>query len=73
MDRLIAQGAATPAPAEQKIIYASVQKLFRDEMPYIPLFHTNISILYSKDLEGVTPAPDGSFRNLRLIRRRSPG
>jgi peptide/nickel transport system substrate-binding protein len=72
MDALIEQGAATPDPVERKKIYAGVQKVFRDEMPYIPLFHTNISIIYNKDLEGVTPAPDGSFRNLRFIKRRSP-
>jgi peptide/nickel transport system substrate-binding protein len=72
MDRLIELGAVTVEAADRKIIYGQVQKIFRDEMPYIPLFHSHITILHGRDLEGVNPAPDGTFRNLRFIRRKTP-
>ncbi len=69
MDRLMEAGAREGDPARRKAIYAAVQARFRAGMPYVPLFHADVAVLHRRELRGVAPPPDGSFRMLRDISR----
>lgn len=67
LDAAVEAGAREADPERRRMLYAQVQASFRRGAPYVPLFHSDISILHRRGLTGVEPAPDGSFRALRFI------
>ena len=59
VDQLIEQGRSTFDRAKRKAIYAQIQQILADELPYISLYHRdNVAIMRSK-IEGFEMYPNG--------------
>lgn len=58
VDSLLAEGRATTDIDEQKEIYAEVQKIIWDEMPFVFLWYQKQAIGISDKVEGFTIRPD---------------
>jgi peptide/nickel transport system substrate-binding protein len=55
MDALLDRGRSSNDEAERKQIYADVQKIFREELPYSVSSHGKIYIVSSPELTGLDP------------------
>lgn len=62
VDQLVDEGRLTMDEMERKGIYAEVQKILIEELPYLPLWYEKNIVLYRKGLEGVSLRPDASYR-----------
>ncbi len=73
MDRLVEAGAVTLDPAERKRIYARVQQLAAEDLPYVSLWwHDNVAVM-SRDFSGFAPYPNGSLASLATVTLSRPG
>ena len=71
LDRLLERGRATVDPAERKQIYAEVQRILAEELPYIPLWWWKNVVVKKPALEGFVPYPDGDLISLKQVSFRS--
>lgn len=55
VDELLIQGATTVSPELRKPIYAEIQQLIREELPFLPLFQRNEVRGHAEGLEGYEP------------------
>lgn len=55
LDALLEKGATTVSPEARKPIYAEVQSIIRDELPFLPLFQRNEVRGHKSNLSGFTP------------------
>ncbi|MFA5810904.1 MAG: ABC transporter substrate-binding protein [bacterium] len=62
VDRLVEQGRTTLDEEKRKEIYARVQRILFDDLPYIPLWYEKNVTLYRRGVEGVSVRPDASYR-----------
>lgn len=60
--KLMHEGRTTPEGAERTKIYADIQQLLADEVPYIPLFFPANLKASTTDVHGFTVLPNGSVR-----------
>lgn len=59
VDQLIAQGRATFDRNKRKLIYADIQRIIQEDLPYISLYHqVNVAVM-DKGLQGYTMYPAG--------------
>lgn len=66
IDRLVEQGRESMEPLERKTIYAEVERILLDDLPYIPLWNERRIIVQNRDrIMGFTPSITGSFLGLR--------
>jgi peptide/nickel transport system substrate-binding protein len=72
MDRLVEAGAVTLDPAERKQIYAQVQKLAAEDLPYVSLWWDDTVVAMNRELSGFTPYPNGSLISLSTVTLQSP-
>ena len=64
VDTLIAQGSAEPDQNKRKQIYAEVQKIVADDLPYINLWYYDNVAVHSKRLADVELSPSGNYNFL---------
>jgi peptide/nickel transport system substrate-binding protein len=64
MDRLTEAGRETLDPARRREIYAAVQRLSAEDLPFVPLWWTDNVVVRSGRLCGFVPRPDGSLASL---------
>jgi len=67
MDRLLRAGSATIDPAERRRIYAQVQQLAAEDLPYVSLWWQDNVAVMNRGLLGFVPYPNGSLRSLAAI------
>ena len=64
MDRLVEAGDATIDEAARKQIYAQVQKLAADDLPYVSLWWQDNVVVLNDTVAGFKPYPNGSLLSL---------
>ena len=72
MDRLVEAGDATLDEAARKKIYAQVQKLAADDLPYVSLWWQDNVVVMNRTVAGFEPSPNGSLRSLANLTLASP-
>ncbi len=72
MDRLVEAGDATLEETARKKIYAEVQKLAADELPYVSLWWQDNVVVMNRTVTGFEPYPNGSLRSLADLKLLSP-
>lgn len=73
MDALVEAGQRTIDPAARKKIYANVQKLAADDLPYVSLWWVNTVAVLNRGVQGFDPYPNGSLRSLGQVTLAEPG
>ena len=68
MDSLLEAGMTTVDPPERKKIYAQVQQLAADELPYVSLWWVDNVAVLNRRLVGFDAYPNGSLRALATLR-----
>ena len=64
VDRLIMEGRSTFDRAKRKQIYAEIQRIVQEDLPYVSLYHQiNVAIM-DKDLQGYVMYPAGFWLGL---------
>jgi peptide/nickel transport system substrate-binding protein len=72
MDRLVEAGDATIDEAARKQIYAQVQKLAAEDLPYVSLWWQDNIVVMNRTVAGFRPYPNGSLRALADLTLTSP-
>jgi peptide/nickel transport system substrate-binding protein len=67
MDRLLEQAEVTLDPAQRKAIYASVQRLAANDLPYVSLWWQDNVAVMSPQVIGFEPYPNGSLRSFATL------
>jgi peptide/nickel transport system substrate-binding protein len=62
MSSLLAQSQSAPDGDQRAKVYAQIQQILADEVPYIPLYYTNVLIGTTSKVSGLTVLPNGSVR-----------
>jgi peptide/nickel transport system substrate-binding protein len=65
LDRLLEQGRTTSDVTARKLIYARVQKILAEDLPYVPLWWWKNVVVKNPSLQGFTPYPDGDLISLK--------
>jgi peptide/nickel transport system substrate-binding protein len=73
MDRLVEAGAITLDAARRREIYASVQQLAAEDLPYVSLWWLDNVAVMNRDLAGFQSYPNGSMRSLATLTLAGPG
>jgi peptide/nickel transport system substrate-binding protein len=68
MDRLLEEGQTTFDITARRKIYARVQEIAADDLPYVSLWWDDIVVVMNRDLSGFEPTPSGSLASLATIR-----
>ncbi len=72
MDRLVEAGDTTIDAAARKKIYAQVQNLAADDLPYVSLWWQDNVVVMNRRVAGFRPSPNGSLRSLADLTLASP-
>lgn len=75
VDRLLEAGRKTADREKRKRIYAQVQKILADDLPYVPLWWWKNVVVKRPAVQGFVPYPDGeliSFKNVYWRQAPSP-
>lgn len=67
MDRLLEAGMTTIDVEQRKQIYARVQRLAADDLPYISLWWVDNVAAMNRRITGFQPYPNGSMRSLATV------
>ena len=70
VDKLVEEGRVTMDRNKRKDIYAKVQEIVLDELPYVPLWYEKNVVVYRDDLKDVKLRPDASFYTLTEIKKK---
>ncbi|MDO8431242.1 MAG: ABC transporter substrate-binding protein [Candidatus Binatus sp.] len=73
MDRLVESGDSTLDLAARKNIYAQVQRLAAEDLPYVSLWWDDTIAVMNRELRGFTPYPNGSLISLATLTLQEPG
>ncbi len=68
VDRLLEEGAAMLGNAERRRVYAKVQEILSNDLPYISLWHRHVTVARSERVQGFRLTPGGDFHPLRSVR-----
>ena len=68
MDKLVEAGDAAIDTDQRRRIYARVQQLAADDLPYISLWWKDNVVVMKRGLEGFTPYPNGSLLSLATLK-----
>ncbi len=72
MDRLVEEGDATIDVDQRRAIYASVQELAAEDLPYVSLWWQDTVAVMSRALAGFIPFPNGSLRSFSDLKLAGP-
>jgi peptide/nickel transport system substrate-binding protein len=72
MDRLVEAGKTTVDPDARKKIYAQVQRLAADDLPYVSLWWVDNIAVMNRRLVGFEAYPNGSLRSLATLTLSGP-
>ncbi|HWO43853.1 MAG TPA: ABC transporter substrate-binding protein [Candidatus Eisenbacteria bacterium] len=61
LDELLEAGRTVTDPARRKAIYAEVQRIVAQDLPYVPLWWWKNTVVRKPSLVGFTPRPDGDL------------
>ena len=67
LDRLLEQGRTTTDIAGRKAVYARVQRILAEDLPYIPLWWSKNVTVQNPDVKGFVPYPDGDLISLKKV------
>jgi peptide/nickel transport system substrate-binding protein len=67
VDRLLEQGRTAMETAERRLIYAAVQRILAEDLPYIPLWWWKNVIVKTPSLQGFVPYADGDFISFKKV------
>jgi peptide/nickel transport system substrate-binding protein len=71
VDELIMQGRATFDRNKRRAIYAQIQRIVQEDLPYVSLYHQiNVAVM-DKDLQGYTMYPAGFWLGIPQMTRAS--
>lgn len=68
MDSLLEQGATTIDPEQRRRIYARVQEIAAEDLPYISLWWIQNVVVMNRAVRNFTPYPNGSLRSLAEVK-----
>ncbi len=60
--KLLKEGQVTPDGDERAAVYADLQQVLADDVPYIPLYYPSITVGIRSNVEGLVILPNGSAR-----------
>lgn len=69
VDVLTEQARLTQDFQKRKALYADVQKIVLEDLPYIPLWYEKNIVVFRKDLKNVRLRPDASYATLAEIEK----
>lgn len=69
MDKLLEQGDSTLDPAQRRLAYDEVQALAARDLPFISLWHPQVTAVYRKNIRGVEVHPLGTWRVILAMRK----
>jgi peptide/nickel transport system substrate-binding protein len=72
LDRLVEAGSRTIDSDQRKIIYAQVQRLVADDLPYVSLWWVDNVAVMNRRLADFQPYPNGSLRSLATLTLMGP-
>ena len=72
MDRLVEAGDTTIDEVARKKIYAQVQKLAADDLPYVSLWWQDNVVVMNRTVSAFKPYPNGSLLALTDLTLTSP-
>jgi peptide/nickel transport system substrate-binding protein len=72
VDRLLGKGRTATDTTERTLIYAEVQRILAEDLPYIPLWWWKNVIVKTPSIQGFVPYADGDFISLKKVSFRSP-
>ena len=67
VDALIEQARSETAVARRKQLYAQLQKLLAQDVPYIHLWYFDNVVVHTRRVRGLTLNPSGSYEFLRTV------
>jgi peptide/nickel transport system substrate-binding protein len=67
MDSLVEAGMSNVEPDARRKIYAQVQQLAADDLPYVSLWWVDNVAVMNRRLVGFDAYPNGSFRSLATL------
>jgi peptide/nickel transport system substrate-binding protein len=67
MDALVEAGMSTIDAASRRAIYAQVQRLAADDLPYVSLWWLQNVTVLNREVAGFEPYPNGSLRSLARV------
>ncbi|MDB5107498.1 MAG: extracellular solute-binding protein family 5, partial [Candidatus Binatus sp.] len=72
MDQLVELGQRTIDPEQRKKIYAQVQALAADDLPYVSMWWDDTVVVMNRELAGFEPYPNGSLVSLATVTLEGP-
>jgi peptide/nickel transport system substrate-binding protein len=69
MDKLLEEGDASLDPAKRRAAYDQVQELAARDLPFINLWHPQVTAVYRKNIQGVEVHPLGTWRVILAMRK----
>ena len=69
VDRLVEEARGALDAEKRKTLYAEVQKIISEDLPYASLWHADNVAVMKKEVEGYTLYPDGDFYSLKEVRK----
>jgi peptide/nickel transport system substrate-binding protein len=73
VDRLIERGAATLDETVRRTIYAGIQRLLARDLPYVSLWHRDVTAIRRERVRGFRLTPGADFYPLREVTLAAPG
>lgn len=70
IDELLEAGRSETDVQKRKVVYAEVQQILQEDLPYISLWHNQNVALVKQNLEGFRLHPSGGFQSLVHLTRR---
>jgi len=71
-DALLAAARNVPAARRAKL-YQQAQLLFLQQMPWLPIAHTQQQVVFNSDIQGLKVSPTGSINFAGVTRKKHPG
>jgi ABC-type transport system substrate-binding protein len=65
VDELIHEGRTTLDLAKRKVIYAEIQRILAEELPYINLWYLDNVLVHTNRVRGITVSPAGNYDFLK--------
>ena len=65
VDELIKQGRTTLDQDKRKVIYAQIQRLLAEQLPYINLWYLDNVLIHTNRVHGITVGPAGNYDFLK--------